>query len=113
MEAWGTEGPSSELLVGMAPGPSWCSSAGGALGEVHEEPLFRVAARGAGLGGGVGSAMETGRAAGEESGREGGAAFEGVLDFLSSETFPTWMGRVTVASADFRVTYKARGRMLV
>ena len=28
-------------------------------------------------------------------------------DFLSSETFPTWMGRVKVASADFRVTYKS------
>lgn len=102
-------------LISVPPTAPWCSSAGGALGEMRDESLDRGAGRGAGFGavrGGNGgvvvplvdSAVEA-EAVIVSVWAEGEAAavVEG-RNFLSSETFPMWTGNVNVTSGDFRRT---------
>lgn len=73
--------------------------------------MGRGAGFGAGRGGIVGvvaeaevSGVEAGVSVSSAAAEEGGAALLEGCSFLSSETFPMWMGKVNMTSGDFRLT---------
>lgn len=98
--------------MGAPPSAPWGESAGGALWGLWEDALERGVGRGPGLGTGRGGRVrvlvvlvEGGLADScVSSAEQAAAAFLEEYSFLSSETFPMWMGNINMTSGDFRQT---------